>query len=103
MDAPVLEPMQHNIAALQTKGRAASEEFNMAIACHEAWKPAAYDAALHERLNQAFTASTFITIRQVLRLEMLLALMRLWDRAVRLIRTAYCHKGFCSQYQSIGR
>jgi AbiU2 len=79
MGAPVPEPTQHNIAALQTKVRAGSEEFNMAIACHEAWKPAAYDAALHERLNQSFAANTFITIRQVLRREMLLALMRLWD------------------------
>jgi len=92
MGAPVPEPTQHNIAALQTKVRAASEEFNMAIACHEAWKPAAYDAALHERLNQSFAANTFITIRQVLRREMLLALMRLWDNDARAVGMAFIAK-----------
>jgi hypothetical protein len=66
------------IRALQKKVRAACDEFNMAMACHEAWKPAAYDKALHERIGCSYAANTFLIVRQALRREMLLALMRLW-------------------------
>jgi hypothetical protein len=67
------------ILSLRAKARAAHEEFDTAQACHEAWKPAAYDEALHERIGRSFAANTFIVLRQALRREMLLALMRLWD------------------------
>jgi hypothetical protein len=67
------------IRALQKKVRAACDEFNMAMAFHEAWKPAAYDKALHERIGCSYAANTFLVVRQALRREMLLALMRLWD------------------------
>ncbi len=67
------------ILPLRAKARAAHEEFDTAQACHEAWKPAAYDEALHERIGRSFAANTFIVLRQALRREMLLALMRLWD------------------------
>jgi hypothetical protein len=67
------------ILTLQKKVRAACDEFNMAIAFHEAWKPAAYDKALHERIGCSYAANTFLVVRQALRREMLLALMRLWD------------------------
>jgi hypothetical protein len=50
----------------------------MAMACHEAWKPAAYDKALHERIGCSYAANTFLIVRQAHRREMLLALMRLW-------------------------
>lgn len=67
------------ILTLRAKVRAAHEKFDTAQACHEAWKPAAYDEALHERIGRSFAANTFIVLRQALRREMLLALMRLWD------------------------
>jgi hypothetical protein len=71
------------ILTLRAKVRAAHEKFDTAQACHEAWKPAAYDEALdealHERIGRSYAANTFIVLRQALRREMLLALMRLWD------------------------
>jgi hypothetical protein len=67
------------IVALRDKVRAATEEFDMTVAFHEAWKPAAYDEDLHARIGRSYAANTFLTIRQALRREMLLGLMRLWD------------------------
>ncbi|MBN8914596.1 MAG: hypothetical protein J0I31_03240 [Rhizobiales bacterium] len=58
---------------------AARREFEMAVAFHEAWKPAAYDAELQGRLDHTYAANTFNSIRAALRREMILALMRLWD------------------------
>jgi hypothetical protein len=37
-----------SLEKLKEKVRAASDEFESAIAFHEAWKPTAYDRALHE-------------------------------------------------------
>lgn len=68
------------IVGLREKVRAAHEEFEAAMACHEAWKPAAYDKKLHERLGTSLATNTFLVVRLALRREMLLALMRLWDR-----------------------
>ena len=59
---------------------AAQQEFDMAIQFHEAWKPAAYDEALHKRMGTSFATKTFLIVRSALRREMLLALMRLWDK-----------------------
>ncbi len=64
------------IVALREKVRAATEEFDMTVAFHEAWKPAAYDDALHARIGRSYAAQTFMTIRTALRRE---GLMRLWD------------------------
>ena len=36
---------------LRAEVRAALQEFDMAIAFHEVWKPAAYDKSLHERMG----------------------------------------------------
>jgi hypothetical protein len=69
------------IRALRRRVQAAQREFDMAIACHEAWKPAAYDKALHERLGHSLAANTFIVVRLALRREMLLALARVWDHS----------------------
>lgn len=68
------------IAALREKVSAAREEFDMAVSFHEAWKPAAYDDTLHERLGVSYASQTFLVIRSALRREMLMALMRLWDK-----------------------
>lgn len=67
------------ITALRAKVRAADEEFQLALACHEAWKPAAYDSTLHERLGTSYASNTFQVVRLALRREVVLALMRLWD------------------------
>jgi AbiU2 len=74
------------IRALRAKVRAASQEFDFAQKCHEAWKPAANDKALHERVGHSYAANTFLIVRQALRREMLLALLRLWDREQRTVR-----------------
>jgi hypothetical protein len=73
------------ILALRAKVRAAHEEFDQAMACHEAWKPAAYDEALHQRIGRSYAANTFLVVRQTLRREMLLALTRLWDNDSRAV------------------
>jgi hypothetical protein len=73
------------IQKLKAKVRAADEEFAFAQACHEAWKPTAYDAELHQRLGSSYATNTFNLIRLVLRREMVLGLMRLWDKDKRTV------------------
>jgi hypothetical protein len=74
------------IAALQKQVNAAKEEFYIAITLHETWKPAAYDEDLHGRMGASFATNAFLVVRSALRREMLLALMRLWDRDSRAVR-----------------
>jgi AbiU2 len=69
------------IVSLKEKVRAAREEFDLAVAFHEAWKPAAYDEDLRTRIGRSYAANTFLVVRAALRREMLLALMRLWDKS----------------------
>jgi hypothetical protein len=71
---------------LKAKVQAASAEFEFAMRLHEAWKPAAYDTALHERIGHSYAGNTFLVVRQALRREMLLSLMRLWDTADKSVR-----------------
>lgn len=56
------------------------------MALHEAWKPTAYDKRLHERMGTSYATNTFQTVRLALRREMLLALMRIWDKDPRALR-----------------
>jgi hypothetical protein len=74
------------IASLREQVNAAQQEFDMAIGFHETWKPAAYDQDLYERMGASFASQTFIVVRLALRREMLLALMRLWDKDSRAVR-----------------
>jgi hypothetical protein len=67
------------IISLQEQVKAAQEEFDMAVTLHEAWKPAAYDEDLHNRMGVSYATHAFKVVRMALRREMLLALMRLWD------------------------
>jgi hypothetical protein len=53
--------------------------FTMAVAFHETWKPAAFDADLHQRMGRSYASQSFLVIKAALRREMLLALMRIWD------------------------
>lgn len=68
------------IASLRKQVEAAQQEFDMALTFHETWKPAAYDKDLHKRMGDSFATQTFLVVRLALRREMLLALMRLWDK-----------------------
>jgi hypothetical protein len=65
---------------------AAQDEIIMAIMFHETWKPTAYDEDLHKRMGHSFATHSFQIVRLSLRREMLLALMRLWDRDKRALR-----------------
>lgn len=65
---------------------AAVEVIDRAAVLHAAWKPAAFDAALHARMSDTYAGHTFETIRQALRREMLLALWQLWDSNRRALR-----------------
>ena len=74
------------IVGLQEMVTAAQHEFDMAIAFHEVWKPATYDKELHSRLGVSYATQAFLVVRNALRREMLLALMRMWDTNSRAIR-----------------
>jgi hypothetical protein len=69
------------IISLKEKVSAAREEFDLAVTFHEAWKPTAYDGDLHKRIGRSYAGNTFLVVRAALRREMLLALMRLWDKS----------------------
>lgn len=74
-----MEANDPKIADLRQMVTAAQEEFDMAIAFHEVWRPAAYDHDLHDRLGTSYATQAFLVTRTALRRETVLALMRLWD------------------------
>jgi AbiU2 len=74
------------IKACRSEVKAAQEEFDLAVVFHEVWKPTAYDTELHKRMGTSFAANAFFVVRTALRREMLLALMRLWDKSKGSIR-----------------
>jgi hypothetical protein len=73
------------ILQLRERVRAAQDVFDMAVTLHEVWKPAANDLELHQRLGKSYATQAFNVVRMALRREMVLALMRLWDRDTRAI------------------
>ncbi len=80
-----MNAIDQRIAVLRTKVRAARQEFDLAVTFHELWKPAAYDDDLHKRMGVSSATNAFNVVRAALRREMLLALMRLWDKDGRAI------------------
>ncbi len=74
------------IVSLLKQVKAAQHELDMAITFHETWKPVAYDEVLHKRMGESFATQTFLVVRLALRREMLLALMRLWDKNSKTLR-----------------
>jgi len=70
---------------MQAKVTAAQQEFDLAVAFHEVWKPTAYDQDLHGRLGVSYATQAFRVIRTALRRELILALIRLWDNDGRAI------------------
>jgi len=73
------------IVSLREKVNAAHQEFDMAVTFHEVWKPAAFDDDLHRRMGASYATNAFFVARAALRREMLLALMRLWDKDARAV------------------
>jgi AbiU2 len=74
------------IASLRAHVKAAQEEFDLAVVCHEMWKPTAYDKDLHQRMGVSYATNAFRVIVTALRREVLLALTRLWDKDRRSVR-----------------
>jgi hypothetical protein len=74
------------VARLREQVKAVQQEFDMAITFHETWKPLAYDKDLHKRMGESFATHAFLIVRMALRREMLLALMRIWDKDSRTVR-----------------
>jgi AbiU2 len=74
------------ITSLREKVKAAQQEFDWAVVFHEVWKPAAYNDDLHRRMGVSYATNAFHVVRVALRREMLLALMRLWDKSAPNIR-----------------
>ncbi len=77
------------IVALREMVTAAQQEFDMAVTFHEVWKPAAYDQDLRSRLGKSYATQAFLITRIALRREMLLALMRLWDKPKGAVRMEF--------------
>jgi hypothetical protein len=73
------------IQELRRKIRAAQEEFDLAVTFHEVWKPGAYDTNLHSRLGTSYATQAFNVVLMALRREMVLAMVRLWDRDSRAV------------------
>ena len=67
------------LAELVALTEAITEEFDDAVACHEVWRPAAYDPSVQKRMGQSYAAHAFNIIVSVLRRELFMALSRLWD------------------------
>jgi hypothetical protein len=61
-------------------------EIDMAIHYHEAWKPTAFDQNLHGRMGTSRASVTFGVVQFALRQQMLLSLMKVWDRGEQSIR-----------------
>lgn len=74
------------IADLKAMVSAAQEEFDLAVVCHEVWKPSAFDAGLHRRIGNSYAGHAFLVVRMALRREIMLALARLWDTNKQAIR-----------------
>jgi hypothetical protein len=80
-----MNPQDIEIAELATMVAAAQEEFDMAVTFNEVWRPAVFDAELHERMGVSYATNAFMVIQVALRREVLLALVRLWDRDARAV------------------
>lgn len=66
--------------------KAAEDEIMQAVMFHETWKPTAFDAGLHGRMGRSYATHAFQIVRDALRREMLLALMRIWDTNKQALR-----------------
>jgi hypothetical protein len=76
---PIEESLADKLRRLRNKANVITGEYDLASSFHEAWKPTIYDADLQARIGESLAANTFLVIRDALRREMVLALMRIWD------------------------
>lgn len=83
---PPPETTNPEILSLRAHVQAAQEEFDLAVVCHEVWKPTAYNKDLHQRMGVSYATNAFRVIVTALRREVLLALMRLWDKPQGTVR-----------------
>jgi hypothetical protein len=74
------------IVELRGEVEIALEEAKMAAMFHETWRPAAKDTELHDRMGTSFATHSFQIIRWALRRELILSLMRIWDKNPRSLR-----------------
>ncbi|PQP04566.1 hypothetical protein C5615_38930 [Burkholderia cepacia] len=65
---------------------AARDEALLAVQFHETWRPTVADTNLLKRMGNSFATHSFHIIRIALRREVLLALMRLWDKDSRTVK-----------------
>lgn len=65
---------------------AAQDEALLAVQFHETWRPTVADLDLRKRMGNSFATHSFHIIRIALRREVLLTLMRLWDRDSRTVK-----------------
>lgn len=65
---------------------AARDEALLAVQFHETWRPTVADTDLLKRMGNSFATHSFHVIRIALRREVLLALMRLWDKDSRTVK-----------------
>ena len=75
------EPVNPEMASLRAHVKAATDDFDLAVVCHEVWKPSAYDKALHQRMGVSYATNAFRVIVTALRREALLGITRLWDKS----------------------
>lgn len=73
------ETVQEKLDRLSMTANAISDEYDLAARNHETWKPMVSDKDLHDRIGRSFAAHTFGWIRDAVRRDMVLALMRIWD------------------------
>lgn len=78
---PAPKTTNPEIVSLRAHMQAAQDEFDLAVVCHEVWKPTTCDKDLHQRMGVSYATNAFRVIVTALRREVLLALMRLWDKS----------------------
>ena len=97
-----------DIAAMGRHLEKIQEEFDIAIATYESWRPAAYDADLRARMGVSYATNTFNIVRGALWRECVLALGRIWDRSrgaigLTAFRPDLQHSGFMAALMTYRR
>jgi len=80
-----MQSLSEKIEKLRKRIKEADYAFDMAVAYHEAWKPAASNEEVHKRMGTSYATQTFFVIRQALGREMAMTLAKLWDKDGRSI------------------
>lgn len=73
---------------LKRQVTAAEQEVTTAVVLHESWRPTTYDKQLLDRMGESFATHTFHIVRWALRREVLLALLRVWDKQPKAVNVA---------------